>query len=151
MAPVELNRWLNFWAFDIVGEVSFSRPFGFLKESRDIGNACANGRTFLYYLSFIGRAYWMHKFLMANPLLGWLGLQPTNHLETTSAAIEVRKSILDNGKQAERPNDMIDEWMKHGLSQHDIFCASISSVATGSDTVSATIQSFFYHMQVEYG
>lgn len=44
------------------------------------------------------------------------------------------------------PKDMIAQWVKSGLSQHDLFCAAISNIAAGSDTISATLQAFFYYI-----
>lgn len=32
--PVEFDKWFNYMAFDIVGELAFSSPFGFLESAR---------------------------------------------------------------------------------------------------------------------
>lgn len=146
-APVELSRWFNYFAFDVVGEVTFSRRFGFLDTGLDVGNAYANGRMVLIYLSLIGRAYFMHKFLLANPLLDRFGMRPTNHLQdTTAAAIASRQSNPDVRR------DMMEQWMdarqKHPerMEEREIFCAAIANVAAGSDTVSATMQAVVYYL-----
>ncbi|KAI9755870.1 MAG: hypothetical protein M1815_004531 [Lichina confinis] len=123
--PVDLSRWFNYFAFDVVGEITFSQRFGFLDTGLDVGDAYANGRMVLIYLSVVGRAYWLHKLLLANPVLDYFGLRPINHLEeTTKAAIASRQS---NPKEK------------------DIFCAAITNVAAGSYTAGATLQAFFYH------
>ena len=36
--PMNFSEWLQFAAFDVMGEVSFSKEFGFLAEGRDIDN-----------------------------------------------------------------------------------------------------------------
>lgn len=40
---VDLSRWFNYFASDVVGEVTFSRRFGFLDTGHDVGGAYANG------------------------------------------------------------------------------------------------------------
>jgi hypothetical protein len=37
--PVNFDEWFNFLGFDIMGEVTFSKQFDFLDQSRDIGSA----------------------------------------------------------------------------------------------------------------
>jgi hypothetical protein len=34
--PVDLGQWLHYYAFDVVGEVTFARKLGFLEEGKDI-------------------------------------------------------------------------------------------------------------------
>lgn len=145
--PVELSRWFNYFTFDVVGEATFSRRFGFLDTGLDVGGAYANGRMVLIYISLIGRAYWMHKLLLANPLLDKLGLLPLNHLETTTkSAIEARK------KNPEVRKDMMEHWLEmrrnhpERMEEKEIFSAAIVNTAAGSDTVSATMQAFFYNL-----
>lgn len=145
--PVELSRWFNYFAFDVAGEATFSRRFGFLDTGLDVGGAYANGRMVLLYISLVGRAYWMHRFLLANPLLDKLGLRPLNHLETTTiSAIEARS------KNPEVRKDMMEQWLEmrrnhpERMAEKEIFCAAMGNVAAGSDTVSATTQALFYHL-----
>ena len=145
--PVDLSRWFNYFAFDVVGEITFSQRFGFLDTGLDVGDAYANGRMVLIYLSVVGRAYWLHKLLLANPVLDYFGLRPIHHLEeTTKAAIASRQS---NPKVR---RDMMQHWLdtreKHPerMEERDIFCAAITNVAAESYTASATLQAFFYHL-----
>jgi hypothetical protein len=34
--PVDMGEWLHYYAFDVVGEVTFARKLGFLEEGKDI-------------------------------------------------------------------------------------------------------------------
>ena len=42
--PLDLGRWFNYTAFNIVGWLVFSSPFGFLAQGRDIRGSIANAR-----------------------------------------------------------------------------------------------------------
>ena len=43
-APVEFDKWFNYMAFDVIGEVVFSSAFGFTDSGSDIGGSIANTR-----------------------------------------------------------------------------------------------------------
>jgi len=144
---VHFDRWFNFCVFDIVGEVTFSRPFGFLAGGRDIGGAIANSPKLLLYLSLIGHAYWLHGFLMANPIMTWLKLQPTSHVfDTCLAAVEARK------KNPETRKDMMQQWLDmrethpDRMEDKEILAAAVSNIAAGSDTTATVLQALFYYL-----
>ena len=40
--PMNLSFWLQWYAFDVIGEVSFSKEFGFLQQGKDVDNILQN-------------------------------------------------------------------------------------------------------------
>ena len=36
--PMNFSDWLQWYAFDVIGEVSFSKQFGFLDQGKDVDN-----------------------------------------------------------------------------------------------------------------
>lgn len=139
--------WFNYFAFDVLGEVTFSKRFGFLEKGYDIGGAIANTRQLAIYVSIMGYLMWLHKLLLGNPLISMLNLQPNQHIfDTTMATIEGRR------KNPESRKDMVQLWTERLLSnpdkmeQNEIFAAATANVGAGADTVSAALQSFFYFM-----
>ncbi|KAI9877155.1 MAG: Telomerase protein component 1 [Pleopsidium flavum] len=144
---VHFDRWFNFCAFDVVGEITFSRRFGFLEEGRDIGGSIANTRKLLLYISLIGHAYWLHGILLGNPIITWLNLQPFGHiLETCVTAVAARKENDQVHK------DMMEQWTEmrrtypDRMEEKEILAAVISNVAAGADTISTTLQALFYYL-----
>ena len=67
--PFDIGAWVQYFAFDALGEVNFSEQLGFLETGTDVGNSIATIDGLLRYLSIIGQAPWLHKFLLGNPLL----------------------------------------------------------------------------------
>jgi hypothetical protein len=61
---IELNKWINYLTFDIVGEATFSRSFGFLAEGRDIGNSIRNQYALRLYICIMGHFTWAHELLL---------------------------------------------------------------------------------------
>lgn len=48
-AGCELTRWLQFYAFDVIGEITYSKRHGFIEENKDIdGIVSYLGKLFLY-------------------------------------------------------------------------------------------------------
>jgi cytochrome P450 len=145
--PVNFDEWFNFLGFDILGEVTFSRRFGFLDQGRDIGDAIANTRMLGLYIAVMGHFWWAHDYLLANPLIEYFNLQPSMHIfETCLAAIDARS------KNDEVRRDMMEQWMdmrkKHPdrMEEKEILAGAVVNIGAGADTVSATLQALFYNL-----
>ncbi|OCL10730.1 cytochrome P450 [Glonium stellatum] len=142
---VEFDKWFNFFGFDVVGEVTFSSRFGFLDSSTDVGNAIANSKALGLYISIMGHFIWLHDLTLGNPVLAKLGIQPTSHItETCRSAINTRKGNIEARK------DMMEEWMSmrskfpERMDESEITAAAVVNIGAGADTVSSTLQGFFY-------
>ncbi|RAK96825.1 cytochrome P450 [Aspergillus ibericus CBS 121593] len=145
--PVEFDRWFNYFAFDVVGEVTFSSPFRFLETGTDIGNAIANSRALALYIAIMGHYVWLHNLTLGNPLLSRLGLQPSSHIfDTCLAAIDRRK------KNSNVRRDMMERWLQtrrqypDRMDESEVFGAAVANIGAGADTTSATLQAFFYYL-----
>ena len=146
-APVDWDYWLDYLAFDVVGEVTFSKQFGFLAQGQDIADAIKNQTILTIYLAVMAYFPWAHNYLLANPLIEKLGLQPAMHvLDTCNAAI-VQRSSNDKVRK-----DMIEQWLEQHRNHPDrmpaseIFAAVCITVGAGADTVSAALQALLYYL-----
>ncbi|KAL4899289.1 hypothetical protein BDW74DRAFT_183821 [Aspergillus multicolor] len=144
---VHLDKWFNFFAFDVVGEVTFSRSFGFSKAGRDIGNAIANARKLALYVSIMGHYVWLHHLTLGNPLLSRLGLIPASHLfDTCVSAIGARK------RNPDARDDMMARWLHtrntypDRMAENEVFAAAAANVGAGAETVSASLQALMYYL-----
>lgn len=72
--PIKLGDYLRFSTNDIVGDVLFSRPFGFLKKGADIDRTLADAEVQIAYVSVMGFFRWVHVLFLANPIVTWLGM-----------------------------------------------------------------------------
>jgi hypothetical protein len=55
----DLGQWLHWYAFDVIGELTFSKRLGFLEEERDIGGVMKNITESLDYASVVSSPYHM--------------------------------------------------------------------------------------------
>lgn len=145
--PVNFEQWITYFTFDIVGRATFSRPFGFLEQGKDVGNSIAAAAIVQEYCAILGHFYWLHRYvLLENPIIKWLGLTlPTTHVVDTTL-----HAIASRDKDEEARGDMIEQWMvayhKHPatMEKKEIFGVALANIGAGADTVSAALQAFIY-------
>lgn len=144
--PIDLDRFFTYTTFDVVGEVIFSKSFGFLREGRDIGGAIANSLAHNIHVAVGGYMQWLQA-LLSNPFVTWLDILPFGHIiDTAKSAIEERR------KTSDARFDAVAHWFRY-LEQHpdrmaasEIQSAAINAVAAGADTVACGLQAFVYYM-----
>ncbi|KAF7715240.1 Uncharacterized protein PECH_008736 [Penicillium ucsense] len=146
-APVEFQNWFSYYAFDVLGEVTFSKSFGFVESGSDIRNAIANTGALVYYIALMGNYIWFHNLTLGNPLFSWLGLQPNSHIfDTCLIAVDDRKN---NPKVR---HDMMQRWLDtraaypDRLSERDVFAAAVANIGAGAETVSTAAQTVLYNL-----
>lgn len=145
---MNLDEFLTYATFDAVGEVIFSKRFGFLEQGIDIGNAISNSLALNAYVAVAGYFRWANTLLLANPVMTWLAIMPMGHLfNTTMKAVNERVNSEPDARF-----DILAHWFKQhrrnpaGITLRDIDAQAVGAVGAGSDTVSSGIQSFVYHM-----
>lgn len=90
--PTDLDKFFTYTAFDVVGEMLFSKPFGFLKEGKDVNNAIATNFYFQELVTWASHLRELH-YIAVNPIMTWLSLTPASWLgETAFAAVRDRVS-----------------------------------------------------------
>ncbi|KAF5024535.1 hypothetical protein F66182_3298 [Fusarium sp. NRRL 66182] len=145
--PMNLDKFITYATFDVIGEIVFSKHFGFLEQGKDIGNAIENSLALNAYVAVAGYFRWINIALLANPLVTWLAIMPMGHLFNTTAAV-----LADRQKNPNTRFDAVSYWFKQHeqhpdkLTIREINTQALAAVGAGSDTVSCGIQSFIYHM-----
>ncbi|KAL2150091.1 hypothetical protein VTH82DRAFT_7767 [Thermothelomyces myriococcoides] len=144
--PMHIDKFFTYTAFDIVGEVMFSKQFGFLRQGIDIGNSIANSLALNAYAAVAG-FFQPWNLIIANPFVTWLNIMPMGHLfDTTMTALKERERNQD------ARFDLIAHWFRmlkehpDRLTLRDVHAQTTSAVGAGADTVSCALQSFIYHM-----
>jgi cytochrome P450 len=63
---VNLGAWLQWYAFDVIGAITFNRRFGFMEDRRDILDMISSIETVLKYAGIIGQVPRLHPWLAGN-------------------------------------------------------------------------------------
>jgi hypothetical protein len=69
---VDLPRWLHWYAFDVIGELTYEAPFGFLKTGSDVDGIIGKAHFTLCYNQYIRSMPWPDSLLLKNRVLLWL-------------------------------------------------------------------------------
>ena len=84
----DLGAYLHYFAFDVLGEVAFSRSFGFLVEGRDVDNAIKTIDKSQTYNGIVGQVPELDYLLRRNPLWQFIPWLSTKNALITKMALE---------------------------------------------------------------
>ncbi|TKX20155.1 pisatin demethylase-like protein 4 [Elsinoe australis] len=156
---VDLGAWLQYYAFDVVGELTFAKKLGFLEKGADVDNMMAAIDGMLIYASQCGQIPEAHPFLLGNPLFPLLipAMETWNQVVTfTLKAINSRTTITRDGEleleQGSAGNDMLSKWaaVKSAdplkMSTRDAIVHLSANVFAGSDTTAIALRAILYFL-----
>ncbi len=163
---INMGHWFQCYAFDVIGNITYSKRFGFLVHGRDIRAILAGLHTGLMYGSLVGIYSWLHPLLF-----GVLGLLSGGErrgfahvTELVQESIDERKSVMrvsahDEEKVEKEPiekqhqsTDFLDKILRaHAenpgrVTPYDVMMVCQSNVAAGSDTTSITLSAILYYL-----
>lgn len=139
---------------DVIGEITFSKSFGFLENGTD-GGAFSQIENALRSASWVGQVpwvYWLHDYM--TPLIGSrLGIAARHGTIRQIAAREImarreEKHVEEAKEEQDILSKLFDMQKKKGnqLSDDDVLSMATSNVFAGSDTTAISIRSIIYHL-----
>ncbi|GIZ38882.1 hypothetical protein CKM354_000228100 [Cercospora kikuchii] len=149
----DLGNWLHYFAFDVLGEIAFSRRFGFLEAGFDVENAIKTIDDMQWYDGLIGQIPEWDWVFRRNPLWKLVpggGEGPKRFLITRMAleAIEERRKIGVGKERKDLLQRLIEAHEKAPdvFQDGDVFAVAHGAIFAGSDSTASTMQSFSYHV-----
>ena len=67
--PIDLGEWLQWYAFDVIGKITFAQTFGFLEDRQDPDKVIDGIESGTRYNTIIGQIPEMHPWLIGNERL----------------------------------------------------------------------------------
>jgi hypothetical protein len=97
--PVDLGVWLQYYAFDVIGMITFSQRFGFMEQRKDINGIMATIKIGSGLLSRVGQIPIFYHLVMDSwwmrSIMEWFpNLNPTNFFISVSSPFCGSKSVL---------------------------------------------------------
>ncbi|KKY28214.1 putative cytochrome p450 [Diplodia seriata] len=160
------NRWLQFFAFDVIGELTWSKRLGYIEKNEDVDDIVGFLAKFLSYCAVVGQQPWLDLLIDKNPIK--LALQRYGLI---GKVFPITKFALT--RQSERAGEM-EKIRQHGLQQQDgkkgggidllskftgalhdhpdfmtdrmVLAASVSMVFAGSETTGISLSAVFYYL-----
>ncbi|KAF3192245.1 hypothetical protein TWF225_000505 [Orbilia oligospora] len=148
----DLGEWLHWTAFDVVGEMTFSRRLGFLEQGRDVDGVIEGTQSQLDYLAVIGQMPFLDHFLMKNPLRIWWKGNPTSPV--TSFALNCMQQRLqekekgDNSQRKDFLSKFLDAADKYEgkIPREQVIGWAAANVFAGSDTTAISLRAIMYNL-----
>jgi hypothetical protein len=135
---VDLGAWLHYFAFDVLGEVAFSRSFGFLAAGVDVEGAIRTIDNSQTYSGIVGQVPELDHLLRRNPLCKLIPyLDPSNALITRIALEEIarrrpfeKEKFADGAGTRDGRQDLLGSLIRghlkegSGFSEGDVFAVA---------------------------
>lgn len=154
---VNLSEWLQYYAFDVVGSITFQHRFGFMAQEKDVDNMMGTIWGMLTYAGIIGQVPALHQYLspLGNiPLMNFLtkcGLP--GPLDRIVEVTEERMAAYDDEEKNHSERGDFLGWLRTEvekesgkMSQRDLFNHLSNNLLAGSDTTAIGLRSAFYYL-----
>ncbi|KAJ5648011.1 Cytochrome P450 [Penicillium lividum] len=154
----DIASWLQYYAFDVIGELTFSKPLGFLETGNDVDGIIAALERMLDYAGKIGQMPWLDYWFIKNPLRQLIQggstsagarfartrlnerLQEVRSSEkpTSKVAYPVHRDFLARFLEAKKEHPDI-------VTDNQVFSYTISNINAGSDTTAISLRAILYY------
>ncbi|EOD45922.1 putative pisatin demethylase protein [Neofusicoccum parvum UCRNP2] len=112
----DFGTWLQFYAFDVIGELTYSKRLGFVDRGEDVDSIISNLEWLLNYVSVIGQMPILDRFFLKNPFRLWKSAMGFSNSNTT--VVEFAKK-----RMADRQTGSTDASTADGRPQRDFLSA----------------------------
>ncbi|KAI0970068.1 cytochrome P450 [Xylaria arbuscula] len=151
---MNLGYWLQLFAFDVIGAVSFSKPYGFVSSGSDSlgsdGNFFARLAVTLHSAAWLMHAPWIFKLhqRLVMPVFGnFLAINERNGFFFQFAQREVQTRKDQGGNEKDIVGQLFKvQQTKKELDDISIAYMMTSNVFAGSDTTSITLRAIFLNL-----
>jgi cytochrome P450 len=160
----DFAQWLQFFAFDVIGDLTWSKRLGFVEKNEDVDGIVAFIGKFLAYAGPVGQMPLLDLVWQKNPIrlaVERFGLSKTVFPVTQFAQKQsaLRESEMQKVRETGEANPTsgkgIDLLTKFTQAQHDhpefmtdqqVLSACNSMVFAGSETTAISLSSVFYNL-----
>ena len=151
----DFGVWLQYYAFDVIGELTFSKRLGFVERGVDVDDIIRSIDGMLGYFSLIGQIPSFDKFLLKNPIRLWLSRQ--GWINATSPIAVFAQGLLKQRQNApskatneDKKRDFLSRFMEAGekdptfMHPGRILSLTAANMFAGSDTTAVSLRAIFY-------
>ncbi|KAJ5192417.1 hypothetical protein N7449_008559 [Penicillium cf. viridicatum] len=146
---IDMGHWLQCYAFDVIGMITFGDRFGFLDAGKDIGNVIQSLDGIFTISSYFGLYVWLRPIFMK--LSEYLGMDQSYVTSFSFQHIQEAKATIKNYR-ADLPSHMTMKVVQaqaqnpEKLSDYDILATASANVGAGSDTTAISLSSILYYL-----
>ncbi|EPE03093.1 pisatin demethylase [Ophiostoma piceae UAMH 11346] len=149
----DFGSWLQYYAFDVIGELTYSKRLGFVDRGVDVDQIIGSLEWLLDYVAVIGQMPFLDWLLIKNPIRMWMSKR--NLLNTNSPVVEfAKKRMAESALKQDEPakKDFLTRFKDaHAkdprfISTDRVLGLTVSNMFAGSDTTAITLRAVFYNL-----
>ncbi|EAQ85262.1 hypothetical protein CHGG_09276 [Chaetomium globosum CBS 148.51] len=162
----DFTQWLQFYAFDVIGEITYSKRHGFIEKNEDVDGIVAYLTKLFLYVAPIGQIPFLDRLFLKNPL--YLKLSEWGILDATFPVAKFARArmaerlpeLSTNGEPvlptSEKPTvkspDLLSKFLAAREARPDFMTdtlvqtMAVSMAFAGSETTAISLSAVFYFL-----
>ncbi|KAK5941657.1 hypothetical protein PMZ80_005606 [Knufia obscura] len=149
--------WMNYAAWDIMSEITFGKPFGFIDQGKDVGGFLATSQRGLDYFAVICQMPWLDLVLDKNPVkrIGAPSFSWAVEFSVGALVERYQQMAADGEKKVEEKpvKDFLDKFLEAKakaepgtIDDMQVVNFLLVNVLAGSDTTAITLGAAVYYL-----
>jgi cytochrome P450 len=163
--PLDMGHWFQCYAFDVIGDITFSKRLGFLDAGLDVGGVMGALQGNLVYSTLVGIyppliPYLfpvMSKFRLGGAagkayLSSFIDQTIAKRKAEPAASTKEQGSAVNQTGEGNCPQDFLSKWLGfHAedpmrFTAYNVVVGMTANIIAGSDTTSTTLSAILYNM-----
>ncbi|KAI1380380.1 cytochrome P450 [Hypoxylon crocopeplum] len=164
------TQWLQFYAFDVIGEITYSKRHGFVEKNEDIDGIVSYLSNLFLYVAPIGQIPWLDRIFLKNPI--YLKLSQMGFIDATMPVARFARArmaerlgpnlsgdpskpllpVSTEGKAEVKSPDLLSKFLTAQDARPDFMndvlvqTMAVSMAFAGSETTAISLASVFYYL-----
>ena len=144
----DIGKYLHWYAWDVMGEMTWSKRLGFLDEERDIEGMIQKAQGRIEYVSLVGQMPWLDWWLYKNPVLNFVQTKTSFLVQFAVDRLRERKTAgkVDGRSKQDFLSKFLEAKMEKKLPEWFSTSWSLTNVIAGADTTAISLRALFYYL-----
>ncbi|KAH7389969.1 pisatin demethylase [Pyrenochaeta sp. MPI-SDFR-AT-0127] len=156
---VDFGKWLQYYAFDVICELTYSKRLGFVDHGKDMESIISNLEWLLGYSAVVGQMPYLDELLIKNPVRRWISAR--GWVSSTPVAVFAKRRIEESKARKENQSPETDKSQRRDflsrfqeaqkkdpnfINEDRVLALTVANMFAGSDTTAISLRSIFYNL-----
>ncbi|KAH8725553.1 pisatin demethylase [Phaeosphaeriaceae sp. PMI808] len=160
---LDFGEWLQYFAFDVICELTYSKRLGFIERGEDIENIITDLEWVLDYSAVVGQIPILDRVFLKNPIRKWMSARgllrgtPVAHfamrrIAETKARTETNLSDKSGTLNKKPRRDFLSCFQEAHHKDPDfigedrVLALTVANMIAGADTTAISLRAIFYNL-----